>query len=96
MNKFIYKHKITHSVTNLLLASIESNLNFYGKVDLVLKSEKDWFLCLFKFSKSSFEAKYMYEAILEKKLIENNSNIKICKVFVFNPLNDIIIREYNL
>lgn len=96
LNKFIYKHKITHSVTNLLLASIESNLNFYGKVDLVLKSEKDWFLCFFKFSKSPFEAKYKYEAILQKKLIENNSNIKISKVFVFNPLNDIIIREYNL
>lgn len=96
LNKFIYKHKITHSVANLLLASIGSNLNFYGKIDLILKSEKDWFLCLFKFSKSPFEAKYKYEAILQKKLIESNSNIKISRVFVFNPLNDIIIKEFNL
>nr|WP_215216260.1 hypothetical protein [Entomoplasma sp. MP1] len=58
------------------------------------KIRKRMILCLFKFSKSPFEAKYKFEALLQKKLIESNSNIKISKVLLFNPLNHIVIQEF--
>ncbi|AVN63999.1 hypothetical protein CG006_03410 [Mesoplasma florum] len=96
LNKFIYKHKINHSLANIMLANLESSLNFYGKIDLLLKSNDNWFLCIFKFSKSPYEDKYKYEAMLQKKLIENNSEIKNIKIFVFNPLSDIVIKQINL
>ncbi|ASZ09401.1 hypothetical protein CK556_03550 [Mesoplasma chauliocola] len=97
LNKFIYKHKINYIITNVVLANLESNeVNYFGQIDLIVKSEKEWFLCIFKFSKSPFELKYKYEAMLQKKLIENNSLIKISKAFVFNPLNDIVINEISI
>ncbi|ATQ35808.1 hypothetical protein CG007_03370 [Mesoplasma entomophilum] len=96
LNKFIYKNKINHSVANILLANVQKDINYYGKIDLLLKSNDNWFLCIFKFSKSPYEDKYKYEAQLQKKLIENNSNIKNLKVFIFNPLADIVVKELNL
>ncbi|WP_106078994.1 hypothetical protein [Mesoplasma coleopterae] len=96
LNKFIYKNKINHSVANILLANVEADINFYGKIDLLLKSNDNWFLCIFKFSKSPYEDKYKYEAQLQKRLIESNSDIKNVKVFIFNPLADIVIKELKL
>ncbi|ATZ21870.1 hypothetical protein [Mesoplasma tabanidae] len=96
LNKFIYKHKINHSIANLLLANVQADVDFYGKIDLLLKSNDSWFLCLFKFSKTPYDDKYKYEARMLKKLIENNSDIRNLKVFIFNPLADIVIKELNV
>ncbi|AUF83286.1 hypothetical protein CXP39_00480 [Mesoplasma syrphidae] len=96
LNKFLYKYEIKQVFSNLILINNDVNNLFVGNIDFLATNGKEWFLGSFKNSRSGFNQKYSAELYLQKQLIESNTNYKINKMFIFNPLEQRVVLEANM
>ncbi|WP_026389269.1 hypothetical protein [[Acholeplasma] multilocale] len=93
LNKFIYKHEITSLFSNLTFINNDIHNPYIGTIDFLATDSRNWFLCSFKTSRTSFTQKYGAEMYLQKKMIESNNKFKISKMFILNPRSEQVIIE---
>lgn len=84
LNNFIYKNKINKFWTDLIFLNVEKSIANFGYIECLCSNGKEYFLCMFKFSKSPYIEKYQYEVDLINKMLNKKFGVKVSKTLLFN------------
>lgn len=90
LNAMIYKHKITKILSERTFINKVDYL-LIGTIDILMTNSKEWFLVDLKTSRINFLEKGAAQLSLYKEIIEKNNDIKISKMYILNPREELVV-----